>query len=148
MLQISTRSTAAFISKSPNFISKRAASNNNTKEKMTIPTINNYIHGKKKKQTNASNALLLVGDESSPASYMTVTSPSTSIVVAHVYTSTKEDVEEAIESSKKALDSWSQLTIKSRVAILLKFNYLVKLHAQELAELIVQENGKNITEGK
>ena len=100
-----------------------------------IPKINNYIHGIKQDEAPSSS------------SYMSVTSPSTSDVIAHVYKSTKDDVEKAVESSKKAFGSWSNLTMKSRVAILLKFNYLVKLHAKELAELIVQENGKNITEG-
>jgi acyl-CoA reductase-like NAD-dependent aldehyde dehydrogenase len=101
-----------------------------------IPKINNYIHGIKQK-----------GSSSLSSSYIPVSSPTTSNIIAHVYKSNKDDVEYAIESSKKAFESWSNMTIKSRITILMKFNYLVKLHAKELAELIVQENGKNITEG-
>ena len=37
-------------------------------------------------------------------------------------------------------------TLKSRAALLLKFHSLIRDHAPELAELIVSENGKNITE--
>lgn len=101
-----------------------------------IPKINNYIHGIKQKGSSSSSS----------SSYIPVSSPTTSNIIAHVYKSNKDDVEYAIESSKKAFESWSNMTIKSRITILMKFNYLVKLHAKELAELIVQENGKNITE--
>ena len=102
----------------------------------SIPNINNHIDGINKSPPTTTTS-----------SYIPVTSPSTSHIIAHVYKSTKEDVDTVVQSSKKALESWSKLTIKSRVAILMKFNYLVKEHAQELAELIVQENGKNIIEG-
>ncbi len=105
--------------------------------KTNIPQISNYIHGVRKGPSSSY----------SKASYIPVTSPMTSQTIAEVYKSNKDDVEEAVHSSKEAFKSWSKLTIKSRVAILMKFNYLVKEHAQELAELIVQENGKNITEG-
>ena len=103
-------------------------------EETTVPKINNVIHGIKQPPSSAS-------------SYIDVTSPSSSAVIAHVYKSTKGDVEEAIESSRKAFESWSKLTMKSRVGIIMKFHSLVKTNAKELAELIVLENGKNITEG-
>jgi malonate-semialdehyde dehydrogenase (acetylating)/methylmalonate-semialdehyde dehydrogenase len=38
------------------------------------------------------------------------------------------------------------MTMKARAALMLKFHALVRENAQELAELIVKENGKNITE--
>ena len=105
-------------------------------ETSSVPKINNYIHGIKQQPPTLSS------------SYIAVTSPSNSQPIAHVYKSTKDDVDRAIESSKEAFESWSKLTMKSRVSMLMKFHYLVQLHARELAELIVQENGKNITEGK
>ena len=97
-----------------------------------IKVINNVINGK----------------QVVPAieSYLPVLSPSTSSQIASVALSTKPDVDSAVSSAKTAFQSWSSLTIKSRAAIMLKFHSLVKDHAQELAELIVQENGKNIVE--
>ena len=47
---------------------------------------------------------------------------------------------------KVAHASWSELTIKQRAAIMFKFHDLVDRHSQELAQLVVQENGKNIVE--
>lgn len=78
--------------------------------------------------------------------YIPVLSPSTSKPIASVALSNQQDVETAVESSKAAFQKWSSLTTKSRTAILLKFHSLIQKHSQELASLIVQENGKNITE--
>ena len=38
------------------------------------------------------------------------------------------------------------MTVKSRASIMLKFHSLIRQNATELANLIVLENGKNITE--
>jgi acyl-CoA reductase-like NAD-dependent aldehyde dehydrogenase len=79
-------------------------------------------------------------------SYMSIECPSTSEKIGNVAISNKEDVDDAVTAAHQAFQSWSKLTIKARAAIMLKFHALVQAHAQELAELIVKENGKNITE--
>ena len=38
------------------------------------------------------------------------------------------------------------MTVKARAAIMLKYHALVRENAEELAKLIVLENGKNMTE--
>ena len=83
----------------------------------------------------------------STLSYMSVESPSTSSQIATVALSSQADVDSAVEAAQEAFESWSALTMKSRAVIMLKFHNLVRENAQELAELIVKENGKNITEG-
>ena len=45
-----------------------------------------------------------------------------------------------------AFTKWSNMTVKSRASIMLKFHSLIRQNATELAKLIVLENGKNITE--
>mmetsp|Transcript_1498 Transcript_1498/g.1627 ORF Transcript_1498/g.1627 Transcript_1498/m.1627 type:complete len:522 (-) Transcript_1498:184-1749(-) len=97
-----------------------------------IMKINNYINGQFKAPKTEQ--------------YMDVESPSTSETIAQVAISTKADVDEAVDAASKAFVSWSKLTVKSRATIMMKFHYLVKVHAHELAELIVKENGKNMTE--
>ena len=62
---------------------------------MTTPQINNYIHGVRKEPTVTS---------STASSHIPVISPSTSKVIANVYKSNKDDVQEAMESSKKAFE--------------------------------------------
>ena len=79
-------------------------------------------------------------------SYLPVTSPSTSATIGSVALSSTSDVHAAVSAASAAFPAWSALTIKSRAAIMLKFHGLLRDHAQELAELIVLENGKNMTE--
>ena len=80
--------------------------------------------------------------------YLKIDSPLDGSVIGSVALSDKEDVKSAVSAAALAFPSWSGLTIKSRAAIMLKFHSLVKQNANELAELIVMENGKNITEGE
>lgn len=84
--------------------------------------------------------------EPTTGEYMDVVCPSTNGVIGQVGISASADVEMAVASAKKAFESWSQLTIKARATVLLKFHALVRDNAMELAECIVKENGKNITE--
>lgn len=79
--------------------------------------------------------------------YMDVINPSNSNVIGKVGLSSAKDVDAAVKVAKEAYESWStNTTIKQRVAMMMKFHSLVEEHSQRLAELIVQENGKNITE--
>jgi malonate-semialdehyde dehydrogenase (acetylating)/methylmalonate-semialdehyde dehydrogenase len=79
-------------------------------------------------------------------SYLDVVNPSTGAVIGKVGISTSNDVEAAVAAANAAYPAWSALTIKARASIMLKFHALVREHATELAELIVLENGKNMTE--
>lgn len=78
--------------------------------------------------------------------YVPVVSPSDETVIAQVPLSTAANVDEAVAAAKRAFPEWSGLTIKQRAGIMMKFHHLMDTHSQELAELIVRENGKNITE--
>ena len=98
----------------------------------SIVTINNYI----------------AGEHTYPSTnqYIPVTNPSTSSQIANVALSNSSDVHYAVSTAHSAFQSWSCLTVKSRAAIMLKFHSLIREHANELADLIVLENGKNKTE--
>jgi malonate-semialdehyde dehydrogenase (acetylating)/methylmalonate-semialdehyde dehydrogenase len=78
--------------------------------------------------------------------YLPVQNPTDESSIGMVALSTTQDVDLAVAAAEQAFPSWSKLTTKARAAIMLKFHALVREHAQELAELIVLENGKNITE--
>lgn len=80
-------------------------------------------------------------------SYIPVVNPATGEAIAHVASSDSADIEPAIASATRNLHDWqTKKTVKSRAACLLKLHALIQEHTQELAELIVQENGKNLTE--
>lgn len=78
--------------------------------------------------------------------YVPLVSPSTEETIALVPLSKASHVDEAVVIGLKAFEDWSSLTIKQRAGIMLKFHNLMDVHSQELAELIVKENGKNIVE--
>ncbi|GAX11872.1 hypothetical protein FisN_20Lh071 [Fistulifera solaris] len=101
-------------------------------EEIVPITIDNYING------------VFVKPHSNE--YIPVLNPTNGATIAHVAVSNNTDVETAVASAQAAFSAWSALTIKARAAILMQFHSLVRQHAQELAQLIVQENGKNITE--
>lgn len=99
---------------------------------MTVTVVDNYISGGfVPPSTN---------------DYMDVINPADAKVIGKVGLSAPCDVDNAVQAAKAAFPSWSSRTIKQRAAILMKFHALVVEHSQQLAELIVQENGKNITE--
>lgn len=78
--------------------------------------------------------------------YLDVINPADSKIIGKVGLSASCDVDNAVQAAKTAFPAWSSRTIKQRAAIMMKFHALVQEHAQKMAELIVQENGKNITE--
>ena len=67
-------------------------------------------------------------------------------VIAKCAISSAKDVEIVVEAAQKALPAWSKMTIKARAAIMLKFHAIIQREAEELARMIVLENGKNYTE--
>lgn len=54
----------------------------------------------------------------------------------------------AITAAQKAFPAWSGLTIKARTAVMLKYHALIRENSEELARLVVVENGKNIGEAR
>jgi len=99
---------------------------------MSIAPINNFIAGK--------------FVPSRATKHVDVINPADSAVVGKVPLSTSEEVDEAVRIGKNAFESWKDLTIKQRAAIMFKFHELVDKHSDELAQIIVRENGKNMTE--
>jgi malonate-semialdehyde dehydrogenase (acetylating)/methylmalonate-semialdehyde dehydrogenase len=78
--------------------------------------------------------------------YLDVINPADSKTIGRVGLSSKCDVDNAVQAAKAAFPSWASRTVKQRASIMMKFHALVQQHSQQMAELIVLENGKNITE--
>ncbi|PLR79881.1 methylmalonate-semialdehyde dehydrogenase (CoA acylating) [Bacillus canaveralius] len=71
-----------------------------------------------------------------------VPNPATNELLAKVPLSTKEDVNFAVSAAKNAFDSWKNVPVPKRARILFKYHYLLTENHEELARLIVGENGK------
>jgi len=83
---------------------------------------------------------------SSKPEYIPVYDPSNGDLIGQAYNSSGSDVDSAVCLASLAFPQWSQRTIKSRCAILLRFHSLVEKYKGELASLITLENGKNRAE--
>ena len=75
-----------------------------------------------------------------------VTNPATGKPIAYVKCADASVVDAAVAAAKAALPGWAGLTVKRRAQIMLRFHALIEEHRQELVDLIVKENGKNVTE--
>lgn len=88
---------------------------------------------------------LIGGEFVAPQSgeYLDVVNPASGDVIGKVGVSTAADVERAIAQGREAFKEWRRTTVKTRAAIMLKFHALMMQHQDELADLVVLENGKN-----
>lgn len=97
----------------------------------TFPEVKNYIGGK-----------FSTGNKKT----MEVLSPLDGTVLSTVPLSSIEELNAAVESAKKAFESWSLMPIKERVQIFFRYKTLLELNLQELARLVHLENGKTMDE--
>lgn len=71
-----------------------------------------------------------------------VINPATSEVIATVPLSSKKDVDEAVKAANIAFQTWKKTPVPKRARILYKYHYLLTEQHEQLARLVVQENGK------
>lgn len=76
-----------------------------------------------------------------------VYNPSSREAIAHVTFSGQAHTEAAIQSAEKALSAWQSKTAKERSQILYRWYELMMEHQNELAKLLVTEQGKPWAEG-
>jgi len=77
---------------------------------------------------------------------LSVTNPSIGAEIATVPLSTSQDVDEAVRTARAAFPAWSAMPIKERSQVNFRYKTLMEQHAQELAALVQEENGKILSE--
>jgi malonate-semialdehyde dehydrogenase (acetylating)/methylmalonate-semialdehyde dehydrogenase len=85
---------------------------------------------------------------STSARFGKVYNPSTGEVIAHVPFCTKEETEAVIQSAHAALAGWRDTPVVERVRVLYKYRELLLARFDEIAKIVVRENGKTLTEAK
>ncbi|MBM7584065.1 malonate-semialdehyde dehydrogenase (acetylating)/methylmalonate-semialdehyde dehydrogenase [Bacillus pakistanensis] len=75
-----------------------------------------------------------------------VQNPATREILATVPISTLQDVNKAVTAARKAFESWKDVPVPKRARILFKYHHLLTENHDELAKLIVLENGKAFKE--
>ncbi|WP_054023848.1 CoA-acylating methylmalonate-semialdehyde dehydrogenase [Bacillus sp. FJAT-28004] len=84
--------------------------------------------------------------EASAEKYDNVYNPATEEVLAQVPLSSEADVDAAVQTARKAFETWSRTPVPKRARILFKYQQLLVDHWEELARLITTENGKSYAE--
>jgi malonate-semialdehyde dehydrogenase (acetylating)/methylmalonate-semialdehyde dehydrogenase len=97
-------------------------------------TINHFINGAEASGT---------GTATKP-----VYNPATGQVTAELRLASREDLDATVAAAKKAAESWGDISLAKRTAVLFKFRELVAAHVDELAELITAEHGKVLSDAK
>eukprot|EP01035_Chromulina_nebulosa_P020265 gene20265-26309_t len=100
---------------------------------MSDSIIKNFINGEFVEPQSHSSTIDLIN-------------PADETLLGRVPLCNEEIVNSAVIAAENAFNSWNSLTIKQRASIMFKFHSLIENHSHELAQLIVLENGKNITE--
>ena len=79
---------------------------------------------------------------------ISVTNPATGKVVGEVPRMGKAETERAILASQVAQKQWKTLTAGARAAILKRWFDLIKLHQEDLAQILTAEQGKPLAESR
>ena len=76
--------------------------------------------------------------------YGDVFDPATGSVQRRVAFADGDDVDRAVASARSAFESWSEVSLARRTAILFRFRELLAEHADELAAVVTSEHGKTL----
>ena len=77
-----------------------------------------------------------------------VTNPASQQLLAEVPYATQGEIEQAIDSAKRAFETWKNVPIAERARLMLRYQHLLKEHHDELGELLAQDTGKTFEDAK
>ena len=86
--------------------------------------------------------------ESTSTQTLDVVNPATAEAIAQVPLSTSEDVKAAVIAARGAFKEWRETPPLSRARYMFKLKDLMEQHFEELARVLVQEEGKTIDESR
>src|SRR3712207_3340882 len=86
--------------------------------------------------------------DASDGSKLKTTNPASGEFLAEIADASNEDVDRAVESARKAFETWSQYTTSQRADILDKIAARIEENLEFLAKVETMDNGKPIRETK
>lgn len=86
--------------------------------------------------------------ESESNDWIELTNPATGEAIAKVPQATKHELESAVESSRKAFESWRYVSAPNRARVMFKLQALVRENLDDLAKTITLEQGKTFNDAK
>jgi len=100
--------------------------------------------------TSGTIARQLIGREFSAGSGAVdeVFDPATGEVIATVCHSTAAEVDAAVRAAAGAFPAWADTPVPDRAEYMFRYKTILEAHVEELAALVVQENGKTLAEAR
>ena len=77
-----------------------------------------------------------------------VTNPATQQLLANVTFATREEVDRAVASARRAFESWRETPVPERARLMMRYQALLKQHHDELGELLARDTGKVFEDAK
>ena len=77
-----------------------------------------------------------------------VLDPSTQEVLAEVPFCTNSELDKAVSSAKEAFSTWKEVPVPERARLFFEYQRLLKIHQEELAQILSAENGKTFEDAK
>jgi malonate-semialdehyde dehydrogenase (acetylating) / methylmalonate-semialdehyde dehydrogenase len=77
-----------------------------------------------------------------------VFNPATMNTIAQFAGANEQDVDDVVKAAAKAFPDWRRTPPQNRIQFLFKFKALLEAHADEIARLVTEENGKTIAEAR
>ncbi|MBZ0277514.1 MAG: aldehyde dehydrogenase family protein, partial [Anaerolineae bacterium] len=85
---------------------------------------------------------------SSASEYTPVVNPATCDTLADCPESTREDVDKAVKAAREGFIEWRQTPVMVRAQYMHHFKNLLEQRFEDLARIVVEENGKTIDEAR
>lgn len=82
--------------------------------------------------------------ESASQEKIPVLNPANQSLLAELPFATREEVEQAVAGARQAFESWRHTPVTERARLMLRYQHLLKAHQKEIAEILAQDNGKNL----
>lgn len=86
--------------------------------------------------------------ESKTKNFFEVRNPATQELETLSPLATPEEHLQAVQAAETAFKTWRNTPVSSRQRILMDFVHLIKKHTDDIANMIVKENGKTITDAR
>ncbi|XP_026481942.1 probable methylmalonate-semialdehyde dehydrogenase [acylating], mitochondrial [Ctenocephalides felis] len=86
--------------------------------------------------------------ESKTTEWIDLHNPATNEVVTRVPKCTQEEMENAVKSSQKAFESWSQTSVLTRQQVMFRLQDLIRKNMSALAKNITLEQGKTLVDAE
>ncbi|NRA26494.1 MAG: CoA-acylating methylmalonate-semialdehyde dehydrogenase [Opitutales bacterium] len=77
-----------------------------------------------------------------------VYNPSTGEILSQTPHSSRQEIDQAVQSAKNAFIGWSTTPVLKRATVLFRYKALLEEHFSKLVGLVVKENGKTLPEAK